>query len=94
MSNTPRPERQKQDLSKLLEMLSSIDSFLTNASIQNFHCLGKFKPNSHPRPLLIKFLRTFEASLVLSKNESLNSPLSIKHDIIVTHYNYVMCMHV
>ena len=79
--DTPRPERQKQDLSKLLEVLSSIDSSLTNASIQDFHRLGKFKPNSRPRPLLVKFLRTFEASLVLSKKESLSFPLSIKRDM-------------
>ena len=43
--------------------------------------MGKFKSNSHPCPLLVKFLRTFETSLVLSKKESLSSPLSIKHDM-------------
>ena len=61
-------------LDHLLNVLSSIDGSLTAASIRDFYRLGKFKPgNTHPCPLLVKFLRTFEASMVLSKKDSLTS---------------------
>ena len=79
---TSRSERQKHDLDNLLAVLSDIDSSFTSASIKDFHRLGKFKENStHPRSILVKFLRAFEASLVLSKKGSLNSPISIKPDM-------------
>ena len=84
-SDTPRSDRQKHDLDQLLNVLSNIDASLTAASIRDFHRLGKFKPsNTRPRPLLVKFLRTFEASIVLSKKDSLASSLqhvSIKRDM-------------
>ena len=83
--DTPRSDRQKHDLDQLLNVLSNIDASLTAASIRDFHRLGKFKPsNTRPRPLLVKFLRTFEASIVLSKKDSLASSLqhvSIKRDM-------------
>ena len=81
--DTARSERQKHDLNKLLNILSDIDSSLTGASVRDFHRLGKFKPsNTRPRPLLVKLLRTFEASLILSKKDSLtSSTISIKRDL-------------
>ena len=81
--DTPRANRLKHDLEKLLNVLSGIDASLTATSIQDFHRLGKFKPNNtRPRPLLVKFLRTVEASLVLSKKVSLaSSQVSIKRDL-------------
>ena len=80
---TSRSDRQKHDLDKLLNILSSLDSSLTSASIKDFHRLGKFKQNNtRPRPLLLKFLRAFEASLILSKKGSLtSSQISIKPDM-------------
>ena len=74
---------QKHDLGKVLNILSDIDSSLTSASIRDFHQLGKFKQsNSRLHPLLVKFLRTFEASLILSKKDSLTaSTISIKRDL-------------
>ena len=83
-THTPRSDHQKHDLDKLLNILSSIDTSLTTASIQDFHRLGKYKPtNTRPHPVLVKFLRTFEASLVLSKKDSLtsSSQISIKCDM-------------
>ena len=81
--DTPRANRLKHDLEKLLNVLSGIDASLTATSIQDFHRLGKFKPNNtRLRPLLVKFLRTFEASLVLSKKDSLaSSQVSTKRDV-------------
>ena len=81
--DTARSEHQKHDLSKLLNILSDIDSTLTTASIHDFHRFGKFKPfNTRPHPLLIKLPRTFEASLILSKKDSLtSSTISIKQDL-------------
>ena len=81
--DTSRSDRQKHDLDKLLDILLNIDASLTSASIKDFHRLGKFKQsNNRPRPLLVKFLRTFEASLVLSNKDSLTaSQISIKRDM-------------
>ena len=74
VEDTPRTDRQKHDLDHLLNVLSSIDGSLTAASIQDFHRLGKFKPsNICLHPLLVKFLRIFEASMVLFKKDSLTS---------------------
>ena len=36
---------------------------------------------THPRPLLVKFLRAFDATLVLSNKKSLTSGVSIKPDL-------------
>ena len=83
LKDTPRASRQKHDLDMLLKVLSDIDVSLTATSIQDFHRLGKFKPNNTQScPLFVKFLRTFEASLVLSKKDSLtSSQISIKRDL-------------
>ena len=77
-----RSDRQKHDLEKLLSIMSSIDASITSASIKDFYRLGKFKQdNTRPRPLLVKFLRAFEATLVLSNKKSLTSGVSIKPDL-------------
>ena len=62
---------------------TSYQTSLTSASIRDFYRLSKLKQsNSRPRPLLVKFLRTFEASLILSKKDSLtSSTISIKRDL-------------
>ena len=80
-SQTSRSTRQKHDLFKLLEVITSIDSSLTLDSIKNYHRLGKFKQDSpRPHPLLVKFLRAFEALVVLFGKSSLSSP----HTLIIT----------
>ena len=85
-ANTYRADRQKYDLGKILHIMSDIDSTITSASIKDFYRLGKFNPgnNHRPRPILIKFLRAFDATLVLNSNKkSLSSGISIKPDLTV-----------
>lgn len=79
--NTSKETRQNQDLENLLSVLSNIDPSLNSSCIQDFFRLGKFSTsNSRPRPLLVKFLRIFEANLVLSKRTSVESVV-IKPDL-------------
>ena len=81
-ADTPRSDRLKHDIDNILTILSGIDSTLTSASIKDFYSLGKYKQTAtRPRPILVKFLRAFEASLVLSKKGSLTSTISIKPDM-------------
>ena len=44
--------------------------------------LGKYKPDApHSRPVLIKFMRSTEASMALSKIASFKAPIRIKPDL-------------
>ena len=81
--DTSKSDRLKHDLDGILTILSDINTTLTSASIKDYYRLGKYKQTStHPRPILVKFLRAFEASLVLSNKGSLtSSAISIKPDM-------------
>ena len=82
-SEMSRIDRQKHNLGKILNTISSIDSSFTAASFKDFHRLGKFRQNaSKPQPVLVKFLRMFDATLVLSSRASIkSSQISIKPDL-------------
>ena len=82
-ADTPRSDQFKHDQDNMLTVLSDIDPSLTSASVKDFFRLGKYKrAATHPRPILVKFLRAFEASLVLSNKGSLSSStISIKPDM-------------
>jgi len=70
------------DLENLRQALSSVDSSINTSCIQDFYRLGKFNAsNLKPHPILVKFLRTFDATLVLSKRGSLPSSINIKPDL-------------
>ena len=63
----PRDDRQKHDLSSILNILSANDSTFSSASIKDLHGLGQFKQtNTRPRPVLVKFLGIMGASQVLA----------------------------
>ena len=80
--NTPRTNRQQHDIQNILSVLSTVDSSLTSSSIKDFHRLGKFSASKpSPRPILVKFLRTFEVAYVLSKRSLLEPPITIKPDL-------------
>ena len=82
--DTPRADRQKHDLSSILNILSANDSTFSSASIKDLHRLGQFKQtNTRPRPVLVKFLRVMDASQVLANKSSLNSSISIKPDMTI-----------
>ena len=84
-ANTYRADRQKYDLGKILNIMSDIDSSITSASIKDFYRLGKFNlgNNHRPRPILIKFLRAFDALVLNSNKKSLSSGISIKPNLTV-----------
>ena len=81
-ADTPRSDRLKHDIDKILAVLSDIDSTFTTASVKDFYRFGRYKQTATcPRPILAKFPRAFEASLVLSKRGSFTSTISIKSDM-------------
>jgi len=65
----------QHDLDCLMTMLSELKiNNITHGSIKDFYRLGKYEPNKErPRPILVKFLRAFDASLVLSSKKNLVS---------------------
>lgn len=79
---TFRSDCEKHDLKHLLDIMHTFDSSITAASFKDFYRLGKFdKHHTRPRHLLIKFLWSFDATLVLSNRKSLTSGISIKLDL-------------
>ena len=80
--STPKATRINCDLENLQHTLSNIDSSLNTSCILDFYRLGKFNTaNLKPRPLLVKFLRVFDATLVLSKRGSLPSSIYVKPNL-------------
>ena len=78
-SKTPRVTRQKHDMDAVLTILSNVDSALSRSSIQDLYCLGKFNiSNPKPRPLLVKLLRTFDVTSILSKRSLAPKDIIIK----------------
>ena len=66
--------------------MSVISSLVTNfqsQALSDCYRLGKFNPlHSKPRPILVKFIRVADVSLVLSKKGSLKAPTcTIKPDM-------------
>ena len=80
---TSKFDRQKHELGIVVNTLSGIDSSITSASIKDIYRLGKFKPDSNrPRPILVKFLRNLDATMVLSSKRSItSSEITIKPDM-------------
>ena len=77
-----RATRQKHDIDAIQNVLTHIDPTLSKSSISDFHRLGKCSAsNSKSRPILIKFLRTLDATLILSKRASLPKQIVIKSDM-------------
>ena len=81
-ANTSKHDRTKHDLDCLMKVFSDLKLSITPESMKDFHRLGKYdQNNTHPRPILVKFLRAFEATLVLSCKSSLSSGIAIKPDM-------------
>ena len=80
--NTNRPTRLDQDLTNITLVFSQTDLPLEQSSIRDCHRLGKFnEATTKPRPILITFLRSGDASLALSKISSFKGPVRIKPDL-------------
>ena len=65
-----------------MHTFSSANVPIQASSISDIYRLGKFRHNqTRPRPILIKFLRVFDAEAVLSKWSSFRAPIVIKQDL-------------
>ena len=72
--NTDRQSRQKHDVEHVLKSLSDIDDKIKSSAFKDIYRLGKFRDNiTKPRPLLVKFLRSIDASNVLRNKSKLKS---------------------
>ena len=77
---TGKLERQEADLSKVQPILSKLDSSIDFQSIKDLRRLGKYdRDRPRPRPVLVQFLRSADASSILSKAGSVERPYSIQH---------------
>lgn len=79
---TTKPARLEQDLQNIANAFNKAELPININSVRDCFRLGKYKPDAqHSRPILVKFLRSAEASLVLSKVSSFHAPVHIKPDL-------------
>ena len=77
-----RSERLDSDLSKVVSVMSGINSSVQSQAIKDCFRLGKFNPQrSQPRPILVKFVRIADVSSILSNKSVLSPPIRIKPDM-------------
>ena len=77
-----RHDRFHSDLSNVAEVLSEVDDTIQKQSIKDCFRLGKFNASPRrPRPILVKFIRSVDASSILSKRASLKPPFIVKPDL-------------
>ena len=74
-------DRITSDLEEVTSVVRNLDASINPESICDCHRLGKFVPNSRPRPILVKLSRTREVFSILSKRGSLHAPYNIKPDM-------------
>ena len=79
---TPRHSRLVSDLKSVADILSSIDTQVSQLSIRDNYRLGKYQPN-RSRPILVKMTRSSEVSSILSNRHKLTSQpgIFIKADL-------------
>ena len=71
-----------RDLENITNAFGNSDLPIEASLIRDCFRLGKYKPNaSRPRPILIKFLRSLEATMALSKMSLFKAPVHIKPDL-------------
>ena len=74
--------RFESDLSSAVKVFSSIHNSIEPQSIKDCFRLGKFSPgSSRPRPILVKFIRIWDVTGILTKRSNLSSPYVIKPDM-------------
>ena len=67
----------------IIKAFAKAELSIETNSIRDCFRLGKFKHDAQrPRPILIKFLRSAEATMVLSKIAAFQAPVVIKPDLI------------
>ena len=76
---TPKYERFKHDLKEVTSVITNTESSISHLSIQDHLRLGKYRENSKkPRPVLVKFNRATDRSLLLSNLRTITLPGNIK----------------
>ena len=79
---TPRHERSGLDLSNVAQIITKVDENINPLSVRDLHRLSKYQEKSRrPRPILTRFNRAIDVSLLLSKTSSLPSGIRIKPDM-------------
>ncbi len=77
---TAKPTCQKEDLAKVISVLSKVDGSIQPQAIKDHYRLGKYdQDRQRPRPILVQFLRSADVSNILSKTSSVEPPYSIQH---------------
>ena len=80
--NTKRHARLKNVIKAFHNALVSASIQIEPSAIKDCFCLGQYKSGSdHPRPLLIKFLRSTDATYLLTSKTQLKHPIYIKPDL-------------
>ena len=79
---TSKSDRLENDLQSINNAFINAELQIQASSIKDCFCVGKYKSDaSHFRPILIKFLRSTEAIMALSKITSFQAPVRIKPDL-------------
>ena len=82
VKGTPRFLREEKEHENVCRTLTSIDPSISQTAIRDCFRLGKCNPDKN-RPLMVKFVRSHDATLVLSKRKNLVSQpgISLKPDL-------------
>jgi len=79
---TVKPIHLEQDLQNIVSTFDKAALPVNNYSVKDVFRLRKYKPDAQrPRPILVKFLRSADASLALSKGSSFKGPIHIKPNL-------------
>ena len=79
---TPRHERLNHDLHKVTTIVTEAKTNINPLSMRDLLRLGKYRDNSKkPRPILVRFNRAVDSSLLLSKASALPKDIRVKPDM-------------
>jgi len=82
LPRTSKMDRLENDLKSIANEFANAKLPIEASSIKDCFRLGKYKPDStRPRRILIKFLRSTEATVALSKISTFQAPVRIKPDL-------------
>ena len=79
---TSKANHLDHDLQCIVNAFAEVEHTVDTSSIRDCFRLGKFKHDTQcPRPILIKFLRSTEVTMALSKLAAFRAPVAIKPDL-------------
>ena len=80
--NVPRYQRNKCDLDKSLDILTTVNDDINSFSIRDCFRLGRFRKGlTRPRPLMVKLNRAVDVASILSNRSKSPKGVSIKADL-------------